>query len=87
MTTNFYYGLARGQNEAEGSLVVVGTSSNGTSSDVELRVQTVNGSTNTGITVLEVLMALECFENYLLNLGLESLPGTDIPNQTLADHL
>ena len=87
MTTNYYYGVARGKYDGDGTSVVVGTSSNGTASDVEVRVQTVNGSTNTGITVLEVINALEQINAYLANAGFEGNDTVDIPNQTLADHL
>ena len=87
MTTNYYYGVKRGQYDGDGTSVVVGTSSNGASSDVEVRVQTVNGATNTGITVLEVINALEQINAYLANAGFEGNDTVDIPNQTLADHL
>ena len=79
--------MKRGQYDGDGTSVVVCTSSNGTASDVEVRVQTVNGSTNTGITVLEVINALEQINAYLANAGFEGNDTVDIPNQTLADHL
>ena len=79
---NYYYGIARGQLDGVGDYVVVDTASGGTAADVELRVQMNNGTNPTSITLLEVCEFLETFKHYLENLGLESLPGTDIPNQT-----
>ena len=79
---NYYYGIARGQVDGVGDLVVVGTSSNGTASDVELRVQMNDGTNPRSLALIDVLNLLKTIEHYLENLGLESLPGTDIPNQT-----
>ena len=79
---NYYYGIARGQVDGVGDLVVVGTSSGGTAADVELRVQMNDGTNPRSLALIDVLNLLKTIEHYLENLGLESLPGTDIPNQT-----
>lgn len=76
---NYYMGLSRGNLDQDGK-VVVGTVTNGTSSDVELRMQINNGSTATGITKKDVQLALEAFERYLTSNGVNGAgAGVDLP--------
>ena len=41
-----------------------------------------DGTNPRSLALIDVLNLLKTIEHYLENLGLESLPGTDIPNQT-----
>lgn len=76
---NYYLGLARGQSGNLGN-VVVGTVSNGTNSDVEVRVQVNNGTNATGITRLDVLTLLEDIKHYIMSNGIpKGEAGTDLP--------
>lgn len=73
---NFYYGVTRGQ-EINPSEVVVGVASNGAASDVELRVQTNNGTSATGITKIDVLIALKALLAYFESDSFYA--GNDLP--------
>ncbi|MDR3562050.1 MAG: hypothetical protein P4N59_11530 [Negativicutes bacterium] len=74
---NYYLGLARGQ-LGNPFVAVSGTASNGTGSDVELRIQINNGTNATGITKNDVLRAMEKFAEYL-EAGGPNHAGTNLP--------
>lgn len=76
---NYYLGLARGVSDSP-SNVVAGTASNGTSSDIELRIQINNGTNATGVTKLDVAKAMDVIEQYLIGNWIPAAsPGTDLP--------
>jgi hypothetical protein len=72
---NYYVGLQRGQVGKIGQ-VVNGVASNGTGSDVELRIQINNGTNATGITRHDVLLALDVLRQYIAGAG---VPPTSNP--------
>jgi hypothetical protein len=74
---NYYLGLKRGQSNNTYN-VVAGTASNGTSSDVEVRIQMNNGTNATGITSLDVELLLRTIRDYLNSNGLDAA-GADLP--------
>lgn len=73
---DYYLGWARGQGINPGQ-VVAGVASNGAASDVELRIQINNGTSNTGITRLDVINALQAIKAYLI--GNVPSGGADLP--------
>lgn len=78
---NYYYGVKRGDGFKLGA-VVVGQSSNGASSDIELRAQIDNGSTTTGLKRMDVILALKTLLAYIEGGGFPPPTGTDLPPAT-----
>ena len=74
---NYYLGLSRGSN-ANPFNVVAGTASNGTGSDVEVRIQINNGTAATGITSLDVQLLLDTILDFINSSGLNHA-GADLP--------
>lgn len=75
--TNYYLGLKRGQNLMD---VVAATSTGGTATDIELRIQINDGTNATGITKKDVFLLLEILEQYVnSNAFTGGSPGTDLP--------
>jgi hypothetical protein len=77
MATNYYLGLRRGLDNNIGN-VVAGTSSNGTSSDIELRMQIDPGTGATGLTRKDVNEALQVFLEFI-NSGGPDGGGGNLP--------
>lgn len=74
---NQYLGLKRGADNNPDN-TVAGTSSNGTGSDVEVRIQIDNGSTATNITRGEVVILLKVIEEFILGGGIAGA-GANLP--------
>lgn len=74
--TNFYLGLKRGDGANPGA-VVAGSTSNGANSDVEVRIQTNNGTAATGITRLDTVKLLDTIRRYIM--GNNPSGGADTP--------
>jgi len=77
MATNLFLGLARGD-----SLLtepVTGAASNGTSSDVEVRIQTNNGVSNTNITRSEAVLLLQQIISFIESGGQGPGSGSGLP--------
>jgi hypothetical protein len=75
---NYYLGLQRG-NDANVENVVAGTSSNGTGSDVELRIQINNGSAATNITRQDVVVAMRVLVAFINGGGSGPGGGANLP--------
>lgn len=79
VAVNYYLGIARGKTQNPGN-VAISTSATGTAADVEVRIQIDNGTSTTGITKDDVIMALRNFEQYIIGNGIPGgAPGTDLP--------
>ncbi len=65
VAVNYYLYVARGKTDNPGN-VTSATSSGATAGDIELRMQIDNGTTTTGLTKKDVLIALELFEQYII---------------------
>lgn len=78
---NYYLGLARGDEQKGVGAVVAGTASNGSSSDIELRMQINNGSNTTGLTKKDVMRAICILEQYIIGNGVAggAGAGVDLP--------
>ena len=74
---NFYLGVKRGDPLNIG-VVNAGTTTFGTAADVEIRIQTNDGSNPTGITREDVINALCKLEAYIAGGGLNHA-GTYLP--------
>ena len=74
---NYYMGVKRGGTNNQFA-VVSGTSSAGTAVDVEVRMQIDNGTAATGLTSLDVEVAIETLKSYLHSSGLNHA-GTNLP--------
>ncbi len=74
---NFFLGVKRGDILNVG-VVNAGTTTVGTAADVELRIQTNDGSNPTGITRQDVILALEKLEAYIAAGG-NNHAGTFLP--------
>lgn len=74
---NYYLGLKRGAQDTP-SQVVAGTSTAGTAVDVEVRIQTNDGSTATGITRLDAVLLMEIIEQFIESGGLNNA-GANLP--------
>lgn len=77
MSTNYYLGVQRGAAFIDGS-ITAGTSSNGGNSDIEIRMQIVNGATATGLTRQDVILALDQFKNFISEGGINGA-GANLP--------
>lgn len=77
MTTNYYLGVQRGAPFTDSS-ITAGTSSNGASSDIEIRMQINNGSANTGLTREDTILALKLFTNFIAEGGINGA-GANLP--------
>jgi hypothetical protein len=75
--TNLYLGTQRGSDEKD-STITLGTSPAGTSVDVELNIQTVNGATPTGILKKDVVLLTEKLLRFIESGGLNHA-GAGIP--------
>ena len=75
---NYYLGLKRGDSNNPGN-VVAGTATIGTAADVELRIQINDGVTATNITIKDVILLLEQFEQYVTQRGITGALGTNLP--------
>jgi len=74
---NYYVGATRGQNFNTNN-VSAGTSSAGTSADVELRMQINTGAANTGLTKLDVIKSIELLKAYVEANGIAH-SGANVP--------
>lgn len=75
---NYYLSIVRGKYALAG--VTSATVTQGTSADIELRMQIDNGSSTTGLTREDVVAALRTMESYLLSNGIPGgSPGTNLP--------
>lgn len=72
---NYYAGLARGS--LDNTATTVGSSSAGTSVDVEVRMQINNGTNATGLTKKDVVILLKKIIRYIEAGG--PLSGTYVP--------
>lgn len=76
--TNVYLSMVRGKFNLAG--VTAGAVSQNTSADIELRMQTNNGSNATGLTRDDVIQAIRTMEQYFLSNGIPGgAPGTNLP--------
>lgn len=74
---NYYLGLKRGA-ENKPSLVVAATSTQGTAVDVEVRLQTDDGSNATGLTRQDAKLLLKIILEFIEQGGLNSA-GANLP--------
>ena len=74
---NYYLGLSRGS-DFRPEKVVAGTTSAGSTVDVEVNIQIDNGTALTGIRRQEVLQILKVIEGYIQQGGLQGA-GTFLP--------
>lgn len=74
---NYYLGVKRGD-EFKPFNVTAGTSTIGTAADVELRIQTNDGSNATGITRQDVLLLIDLLESFIESGGLNGA-GANLP--------
>lgn len=75
---NYYHGLKRGASANTGG-VVVAAATQGTAVDVEVRIQTNNGSVATGITVKDVELLLNTIRAEIIQRGITGNLGLDLP--------
>ena len=76
---NYYLGIPRGKSMSPGS-IAISTSATGTAADVELRMQIDNGTSTTGLTKDDVILALNVIRQYILSNGVPGgAVGTDLP--------
>lgn len=75
---NYYLGLKRGDLFREGQ-VQAGTATVGTAVDVELRIQTNDGSNATGITRQDVKLLLKELIAYIEQGGVPGIGATYLP--------
>ncbi len=79
VAVNYYLYIARGKSFGPGNITAA-TASGGTAGDVELRMQIDNGTSTTGLTKEDVILALKQFEVYILsNWPPSATAGTDLP--------
>lgn len=74
---NYFIGLKRGGVGNPGAITAT-TATVGTAVDVELRMQTNDGSNATGLTRLDVIKIMEVFEQFIANGGLNGA-GANLP--------
>lgn len=74
---NYYIGLKRGASNNPGGITAT-TATVGTAVDVELRMQTNDGSTATGLTRLDVIKIMETLEAFIAQGGLNGA-GANLP--------
>ena len=75
---NYYIGYSRGSDQKGVGGLTVGTASNGSSSDVEIRMQINNGSNTTGLTKKDVDLAIRFFKQYIQGNGVPGGAGAGI---------
>ena len=75
---NYYMAVRRGVNNNPGS-VTFATTTQGASADVELRMQIDNGTSTTGLTIMDVMKILELFEQTVVQRGITGNLGLDLP--------
>lgn len=75
---NYYLGIKRGADNKPFVSVVSGTSTIGTAADVEVRLQTNDGSVATGLTRKDAIIALQVIMEFINSGGLNHA-GANLP--------
>lgn len=75
---NYYHGLKRGANNNPGN-VVIATTTQGATVDVEVRLQIDNGTNTTGLTTKDVELLLDTIRDEIVQRGITGSLGLDLP--------